>query len=113
MSNNAVIYKQLKHLGVPVSLLGYNYLKEAISIVLEDPKAINQVTKQLYPTVAEVYGSTASRVERAIRHAVEHVFDHTDYNIVHEYFGNTNSDSGKLTNTQFIAGVAEYIKMEV
>lgn len=113
MSNSAVIYKQLKHLGVPVSLLGYNYLKEAISIVLEDPKAINRVTKQLYPTIAEVYGSTASRVERAIRHAVEHVFDHTDYNIVCEYFGNTNSDSGKLTNTQFIAGVAEYIKMEV
>lgn len=113
MSNSAIIYKQLKHLGVPASLLGYNYLKEAISIVLEDPKAINRVTKQLYPTVAESYGSTASRVERDIRRAVEHVFAHTDYAIVHEYFGNMSSDSGKLTNAQFIAGVAEYIKMEV
>lgn len=113
MSNNAIVYKQLKHLGVPANLLGYRYLQEAISIVLEDPNAINRVTKQLYPTVAKVCGSTASRVERAIRHAVEHVFDHTDCDIVYEYFGNTYSDSGKLTNTQFIAGVAEYIKMEV
>lgn len=113
MSNNDIIYKQLKHLGVPANLSGYIYLKEAIRIVLEDPKAIHRMTKQLYPTVAEVCDSTAARVERAIRHAIEYVFDNTDYNIVYEYFGNTNRDSGKLTNTQFIAGVVEYIRTEV
>lgn len=113
MINNTIIYKQLKHLGVPANLLGYRYLQEAMSIVLEDPEIINQITKKVYPKVAEICDSTSSRVERDIRYAVEYVFEHTDYNVLYRYFGNTNSNSGKLTSVRFIAGVAEYIKMEV
>lgn len=114
MDREYVIYQQLKHLGVPASLLGYTYLHKAIDLVLEHPEYLHQMTRTLYPEVARAYGSTSHRVERAMRHAVEYVFDHTDASIVYQYFGNTvDPECGKVTNTQFIANVVEYIKMEV
>ena len=114
MNIETVVYQQLKHLGVPVSLSGYSYLQEAIVRVLEDPSLIRKVTIKLYPDIAKKYDTLASRVERSIRHAIEHVYSNTDEDIIAQYFGNTiNLASGKLTNIQFIAGIAEYIKMEV
>lgn len=114
MTIEVVGYRQLKHLGVPVNLAGYKYLKEAILLALEDPSIIRRMTQKMYPAIANVHGTTASRVERAIRHAIEYVYENTDHDILCKYFGNTvSAASGKLTNTQFISGVAEYIKMEV
>lgn len=114
MDREYVIYQQLKHLGVPANLLGYTYLHKAIDLVFEHPEYIHQMTKTLYPEVARICGTKSSRVERAIRNAVEYVFNHTDASIVYQYFGNTvDPEYGKVTNTQFIANVVEYIKMEV
>lgn len=114
MTTEVVVYQQLKHLGVPASLKGYRYLQEAVKYAVENPSINGQMTKQLYPTIASTCNTTTSRVERAIRHAIEYVYLNTDSDVLAQYFGNTiNATSGKLTNTQFIAGIAEYIRMEV
>lgn len=114
MNPEKATYEALKTLGVPANLLGYVYLQDAAFIVYENPEAIRYMTKGLYPEIAEKRRSTASRVERAIRHAVEHVYSNTDPRVLQKYFGNTaNMSTGKLTNSQFIAGLVEYIKMEV
>ena len=108
------VYEHLKHIGVPANLSGYKYLQLAIGYALEDPEIINSITKTLYPQVARACNSTPIRVERSIRHAIEYVFSNTDVTILKRYFGNTYSiHSGKLSNSQFIAGVAEHIRMEV
>ena len=112
MSYEVPIYQSLKLLGVPASLKGYRYLTKALTMELETPGAINRMTKHMYPEIAKVFNTTASSVERAIRHAVEVVFDRTDPNVVYDFFGNVESMRGKLTNTQFIAAVAEHIRME-
>ena len=114
MKTEYVVYEHLKHLGVPASLKGYKYLQLAVSLVLEEPDIIEAVTKALYPRVARMCDSTTSRVERSIRHAIEYVFSNTECDVLKKYFGNTISiRAGKLTNAQFIAGLAEHIKMEV
>ena len=112
MSYDVPIYKSLKLLGVPASLLGYRYLIKALELELSEPGAINRMTKYMYPEIAKACATTPSRVERAIRHAVETVFDHTDPGVLYDYFGNVSFMSGKSTNTQFIAAVAEHIRME-
>lgn len=112
MSYDVPIYQSLKLLGVPASLKGYRYLTKALTMELESPGAIDHMTKYLYPEIAKECETTASRVERAIRHAIETVFDRTDPGVIYDYFGNVSSMSGKLTNTQFIAAVAEHIRME-
>ena len=113
MNINTSTYRILKALGVPASLLGYKYLQDAVVLVLEDPTILKYMTKGLYPKVAEKNSTTGSRVERAMRHAIEFVFNNTDVDIIQGYFGNVCSlKSGKLTNSQFIAGLAQYIKME-
>ena len=114
MKTEYAVYEHLKHLGVSASLKGYKYLQLAVSLVLAEPETMEAVTKALYPRVAQMCDSTTSRVERAIRHAIEYVFGNTDYDVLKKYFGNTVSiRAGKLTNAQFIAGLAEHIKMEV
>lgn len=112
MSYDVPIYKSLKLLGVPASLKGYRYLIKALTMELENPGAIDRMTKYMYPEIAKAFDTTASGVERAIRHAVEIVFDRTDPNVTYDYFGNVESMKSKLTNTQFIAAVAEHIRME-
>ena len=112
MSYEVPIYKSLKLLGVPASLKGYRYLTKALTIELERPGAIDCITKYVYPEIAKAFGTTASKVERSIRYAVEAVFDRTNPNVVYDFFGNVESIKGKLTNTQFIAAVAEHIRME-
>lgn len=114
MDKEYVIYKHLKHLGIPASLQGFGYLLKGIELVMDHPEYLRQITKMLYPEIARAFNTTANRVERGIRHATEVVFNNTDSAILYEYFGNaTKTSSGKLTNSQFIAGIATYINMEV
>lgn len=105
------IKKALMELGVPDALAGHRYLEFAINLAIADQKILDKVTKVLYPKIAEEFGSTPSRVERAIRHAIEVAFDRTDYSVVTRYFGNTVSDAlGKPTNTEFIARLANALR---
>ena len=103
----------LLFLGVPASLKGFNYLKTAMQYVYEEPDYIESITKRLYPEVARKYGTTASRVERAIRHAIERAYDNADIEDLQHMFGNAVSmHKGKPTNSEFISIIVERIKME-
>ena len=100
-------------IGVPAHIKGYQYLREAIMMTVEDMDVINAVTKVLYPEVAKKFGTTASRVERAIRHAIEVAWDRGDLETLQKYFGYTVSNSkGKPTNSEFIAMIADRISLE-
>ncbi len=100
-------------IGVPAHIKGYQYLREAITLTVEDMDIINAVTKALYPAVAKKYGTTASRVERAIRHAIEVAWDRGDLETLQRYFGYTVSNvKGKPTNSEFIAMIADRIALE-
>lgn len=113
MNRKHLIYKHLLELGVPMNLKGYKCMVEAIDMVLICPEVVNRFTTVVYPTVGQRLDSTGSRVERAIRHAVEVVFSNTDVDVLYEYFGNAISQKrGKVTNSQFIMAVAEKIRME-
>lgn len=98
----------IHEIGVPAHIKGYQYLREAIMITVEDMDVINAVTKVLYPEVAKRFGTTASRVERAIRHAIEVAWDRGDLETLQKYFGYTVSNAkGKPTNSEFIAMIAD------
>ena len=100
-------------IGVPAHIKGYQYLREAITLAVEDMDIINAVTKALYPAVAKKFSTTASRVERAIRHAIEVAWDRGDLETLQRYFGYTvNSTKGKPTNSEFIAMIADRISLE-
>ena len=100
-------------IGVPAHIKGYQYLREAITLAVEDMEVINAVTKVLYPAVAKKFGTTASRVERAIRHAIEVAWDRGDLETLQKYFGYTVSNvKGKPTNSEFIAMIADKISLE-
>lgn len=101
----------LTEIGVPHSILGYDRLKAALQLVIDDPDLINRMTKGLYPQVAAMVHSTASRVERNIRHGIESAWDRGDYDVLRKYFGNTISPSkGKPTNSEFLSQIAHYIR---
>ncbi|MGN0985205.1 MAG: sporulation transcription factor Spo0A [Candidatus Enterenecus sp.] len=103
----------IHEIGVPAHIKGYQYLREAISLVVQDMDTINAVTKVLYPAVAKKFGTTASRVERAIRHAIEVAWDRGDLETLQKYFGYTVSNAkGKPTNSEFIAMIADRISLE-
>ena len=107
------IIEVLKDVGVPASIKGYEYLKAAINAVLNDRTYMYQVTKRLYPDVAAMYGTTPSRVERAIRHATEVAFNNMDPEQITQYFGRCCSCyKGKATNSEFIAILAERIRVD-
>ncbi len=100
-------------IGVPAHIKGYQYLREAIGLAVADMEVINAVTKVLYPAVAKKYGTTPSRVERAIRHAIEVAWDRGDLETLQKYFGYTVSNAkGKPTNSEFIAMIADRISLE-
>ena len=104
----------IHQIGVPAHIKGYNFLREAIIMTVKDHEAINQVTKFLYPTVAKKYQTTPSRVERAIRHAIEVAWDRGDVDVLYSYFGYTIQNSrGKPTNSEFIAMIADKISLRV
>ena len=103
----------IHEIGVPAHIKGYQYLREAITLVVNDMDTINAVTKVLYPAVAKRFGTTASRVERAIRHAIEVAWDRGDLETLQKYFGYTvNGAKGKPTNSEFIAMIADRISLE-
>ncbi len=104
----------IHQIGVPAHIKGYHYLREAIILSVKDDEMINSVTKILYPTVAKKFQTTSSRVERAIRHAIEVAWDRGDIDVLNAYFGYTiNNDRGKPTNSEFIAMIADKIKLRL
>lgn len=104
----------IHQIGVPAHIKGYSYLRESIILAIKDVEIINSVTKTLYPTVAKHHSTTSSRVERAIRHAIEVAWDRGDVNVLNSYFGYTIHNSrGKPTNSEFIAMIADNLRLKL
>ena len=104
----------IHEIGVPAHIKGYQYLREAIIITVQDMDVINAVTKVLYPEVAKRFCTTPSRVERAIRHAIEVAWDRGDLETLQKYFGYTvNSAKGKPTNSEFISMIADRLQLRM
>lgn len=102
----------IHQIGVPAHIKGYHYLRDAILFSIDDPEMINSVTKRLYPTIAKKYKTTSSRVERAIRHAIEVAWDRGDVDTLNSYFGYTiHNLRGKPTNSEFIAMISDKMRL--
>ena len=102
----------LHQIGVPAHIKGYNFVREAILYNISDPTYMSAVTKRLYPDVAKEYATTSSRVERAIRHAIEVAWDRGDIEVINKYFGYTiHSLRGKPTNSEFIAMISDKMRL--
>lgn len=111
-SLESVVTEIIHEIGVPAHIKGYQYLREAIILTINDMDAINAVTKILYPEVARKFGTTPSRVERAIRHAIEVAWDRGDVETLQKFFGYTVSGiKGKPTNSEFIAMIADHLSL--
>lgn len=109
----ARVTKIIHQIGVPAHIKGYQYLRSAILMTIADNEVINSVTKVLYPSVAKKYRTTTSRVERAIRHAIEVAWDRGDVDTLNSYFGYTIQNSrGKPTNSEFIAMIADNLRLK-
>ena len=107
------ITKLLHELGIPSHIKGYQYVRDGITMVYEKPQVIGAITKELYPSVAEKYNTTVSRVERAIRHAIEVSWNRGDWDIMEEIFGNSvDIDRAKPTNSEFIVTIADKLKLD-
>ena len=103
----------IHQIGVPAHIKGYQYLRTAILLTVRDSEMINSVTKVLYPSVAKKYQTTTSRVERAIRHAIEVAWDRGDVDTLNSYFGYTiQNNRGKPTNSEFIAMIADNLRLK-
>ena len=110
----ALVTNVIHEIGVPAHIKGYQYLREAIMMVVRDIEVINQITKQLYPDIAEKYKTTPSRVERAIRHAIEVAWSRGKNDAVESIFGYTISAAkGKPTNSEFIAMISDKLRLEL
>ncbi len=104
----------IHQIGVPAHIKGYNYLRDAIMMSVKNTDMINSVTKVLYPTVAKKHQTTSSRVERAIRHAIEVAWDRGDMDTLDSYFGYTiQNNRGKPTNSEFIAMISDKIRLNL
>ena len=107
------VTKIIHQIGVPAHIKGYQYLRTAMLLTVNDSDIINSVTKILYPTVAKKYQTTTSRVERAIRHAIEVAWDRGDVDTLNSYFGYTiQNNRGKPTNSEFIAMIADNLRLK-
>ncbi len=110
----ALVTNIIHEVGVPAHIKGYQYLREAIIMVVNDIDVINQITKSLYPKIAMKFNTTPSRVERAIRHAIEVAWGRGDQKTVENIFGYTISAAkGKPTNSEFIAMIADKLRLEL
>ena len=110
----AQVTKIIHQVGIPAHIKGYQYLRSAIIMVVRNNRIINEVTKTLYPTVAREYNTTSSRVERAIRHAIEVAWDRGDVDILNAFFGYTvQHNKGKPTNSEFIAMIADNLRLKM
>ena len=103
----------IHEIGVPAHIKGYMYLREAITMVVNDMELLSAVTKELYPSIAKKYNTTASRVERAIRHAIEVAWGRGQVEAINKLFGYTiNTEKGKPTNSEFIAIIADKLRLK-
>ena len=108
------VTNMIHEVGVPAHIKGYQYLRDAIMMTVKDMNIINAITKVLYPTVARHYDTTSSRVERAIRHAIEVAWDRGDVETLQKFFGYTVSQTkGKPTNSEFISMLADKLRLEL
>ena len=108
-----VVTEIIHQIGIPAHIKGYHYLRTAIILSVDDPEMINCITKLLYPTVARMYDTTPSRVERAIRHAIEIAWDRGDVDTLNGYFGYTiHTSRGKPTNSEFVALIADKLRLK-
>ena len=113
-SLKTMVTSVIHEIGVPAHIKGYQYLREAIILAVNDDEIMNSVTKLLYPTVAKTFKTTPSRVERAIRHAIEVAWDRGDVDVLNSYFGYTIQNSrGKPTNSEFIAMISDKLKLNL
>lgn len=111
---NLFISKMLHSLGVPSHIKGYQYIRESVLMLYNNPSLLGGITKELYPEIANKYDTTPSRVERAIRHAIEVSWNRGDYELMEEIFGNSvDYDRAKPTNSEFIATVADKLKLDL
>lgn len=107
-----IVTEIIHQLGVPAHVKGYHFLRSAILVSLENPELLESVTKKLYPTVAKKFTTTQSRVERAIRHAIEIAWDRGNIDTLQDFFGYTiNTQKGKPTNSEFIALIVDKIRL--
>ena len=114
ISLEVTVTEILHQIGVPAHIKGYHYLRDSIIMSVEKPEIINAVTKQLYPSVAKKYETTSSRVERAIRHAIEVAWDRGDVDVLNSYFGYTiHNGRGKPTNSEFIAMISDKLRLQM
>lgn len=114
-SDLEIIISDIMHqIGVPAHIKGYHYLRTSILMAIDEPEIMHSITKCLYPTVAKKYKTTASRVERAIRHAIEVAWDRGDVDVLNAYFGYTIQNSrGKPTNSEFIAMISDKLRLKM
>lgn len=109
-----IVTDVIHQIGVPAHIKGYHYLRDSIILAIEDSDIINSVTKQLYPMVAKKNSTTPSRVERAIRHAIEVAWDRGDVDVLNSYFGYTiHNGRGKPTNSEFIAMISDKLRLKL
>lgn len=109
-----VISDIMRQIGVPAHIKGYQYLRQSIMLTINDPDLMHAVTKVLYPTVAKQNKTTSSRVERAIRHAIEVAWDRGDVDVLSSYFGYTIQNTrGKPTNSEFIAMISDKLRLSM
>lgn len=107
------ITKILHELGIPSHIKGYQYIREGIAILYEKPEVIGGITKELYPDIAKKFETTVSRVERAIRHAIEVSWNRGNWDLMEEIFGHSvDIDKAKPTNSEFIVTVADKLRLE-
>ena len=109
-----MITEIIHQIGVPAHIKGYYYLRDSIMLSVENSDIMSSITKCLYPTVAKMHLTTASRVERAIRHAIEVAWDRGDIDILNSFFGYTvHNGRGKPTNSEFIAMIADKLRLKL
>lgn len=107
------VTKLLHELGVPSHIKGYSYIREGITLVFNDPSLSSAITKELYPSIAKKYDTTTSRVERAIRHAIEVSWNRANWELMEEVFGySVDIDKAKATNSEFIVTLADKLRLE-
>lgn len=110
---NISVSKILHELGIPSHIKGYQYIREAISLVYERPELIGGITKELYPLVGKTFDTSTSRVERAIRHAIEVSWNRGDWDLMEEIFGHSvDIDRAKPTNSEFIVTIADKLRLD-
>lgn len=109
-----IVTQIIHEVGIPAHIKGYQFIRSAIMMAISDIDSINYITKQLYPSIAKQYQTTPSRVERAIRHAIEVAWNRGKPEIMNELFGYTiSSGKGKPTNSEFIAMIADKIRLQL